>query len=89
MTVLVVPSGYKIYQDDMERFLVVTDGHSVISGNNLYVTEKDYTRRDKDMSDAFSYYTYEEPDSVTISKKEYRELLEAKKKLEALKQPAD
>ena len=93
MNYIVVNAGYKMYQDDNEKCLTVTDGNSVVSGQNLYVTEKDYTRlqtrKAKEMSDAFSYYDQEEPDTVTISKKEYKELLAAKKKLEELKLPTD
>ena len=36
------------------------------------------------MADPLAYYTHEDPDTVIVSKKEYKELLAAKKKLEEL-----
>jgi hypothetical protein len=44
MKVIVVHDGHKMYQDDNETYLTVSDGYPVLSGNMLYTTEKDYTR---------------------------------------------
>ena len=86
MKVIVVHDGHKMYQDDNETYLTVSDGNPVLSKDILYTTKKDYTqtRKDVTMADPLAYYTHEDPDTVIVSKREYKELLAVKKKLEEL-----